>query len=124
MPRDKYADLVSVSYETIQAIEAEPGSRRHRYPSPGVLEAIADVVGERVEELFPEYRLAVARSMLDERDRPIEEALANLERSNLVPLGQRGAPPLRGETGRRARGPDPSRLGRRRPSSVPGKGSG
>jgi transcriptional regulator with XRE-family HTH domain len=49
-----------------------------RHPSKVLIEHVAAVLGVPPEE-FEEYRLALAREQLDERERPLDEALANLE---------------------------------------------
>lgn len=66
-----------IGYETIRGVEAPPGNPRHRYPSPEVLAAYLQGVGVDPYS-FPEYRLAEARKLLDERAVDPDVALANL----------------------------------------------
>jgi transcriptional regulator with XRE-family HTH domain len=72
----------SLSWETVRAVEREPGDAgttrgRARYPSKETLKALADGLGVSPDE-FPEYRLAVARQALDERESTLEEAMSRL----------------------------------------------
>lgn len=64
-------------WETIRAIERPPAHERGRYPTPKTLAAVAEGLGVQPEE-FPEYRLAVARELLDERQVGLEGALEAL----------------------------------------------
>lgn len=68
-----------VSFETLRGLEAPPGNSKHRYPSPRVLAAVAAALGEP-PDVFPEYRLALARQQLDEREVGLDQALATLTR--------------------------------------------
>lgn len=65
-----------VGFDTIRALEQDParpaaeGRRsRARYPSPETLEAISEGLGVD-PSVFPEYRLAKLRELLDERVLP------------------------------------------------------
>jgi transcriptional regulator with XRE-family HTH domain len=74
-----------VSLDTIRALERDPGVRsaagrgRARYPSAATLEALSAALGVEPDE-FPEYRLARARALLDERVVGLDGALATYER--------------------------------------------
>jgi transcriptional regulator with XRE-family HTH domain len=49
-------------------------------PTPAAMELLADVLCEGRAEYFAEYRLHQARTLLDERDAGLEEALERLDR--------------------------------------------
>lgn len=71
-----------VGHEMVRRVQRDPAqhggtSAGARYPSPKVLESIAQGLGVPATE-FPEYRLARARAGLDERVVGLEAALANL----------------------------------------------
>lgn len=107
-----------VSFSTIVSLEQDPtratnGARgRARYPSPETIEALAPALGVQPEE-FPEYRLAMARRLLDERAVGLERALETLGLLEALSAPS-AAEPLRPEdiglddipsdTGARARG--------------------
>jgi transcriptional regulator with XRE-family HTH domain len=80
-----FREVRGVSLDTIRALERDPtvrsprGRGRARYPSAATLAALAPPLGVEPEE-FPEYRLARARELLDERAVGLERALATLER--------------------------------------------
>jgi transcriptional regulator with XRE-family HTH domain len=65
------------AWETVRAIEREPKSDRARYPTPKTIAAVANGLGVDPEE-FPEYQLAMARHLLDERAVGLEGALEAL----------------------------------------------
>lgn len=69
------------STSTFRAFAAEPpedGSPgRWRYPTAATIADVARALGVEPEE-FPEYRLAMAREMLDERVVGLDQALATL----------------------------------------------
>lgn len=72
-----------VGHETLRRIQRDP--EKHggtngaaRYPSAQVLEIVARALGVDPEE-FPEYVLARARSVIDERQVGLEAAFENLQ---------------------------------------------
>jgi transcriptional regulator with XRE-family HTH domain len=69
------------SLSQIKAIEL--GTRR---PSAQTILALAEVLDVE-PEIFPEYRLAVARLSIDESVVNLPEAMRNLERSSIEPTG-------------------------------------
>jgi transcriptional regulator with XRE-family HTH domain len=79
-----YRLVEDVSFDTIRALERDPAQptssprARSRYPSPQVLERIARALDVPPEE-FPEYRLARARDLLDDREVGLDRAVATLE---------------------------------------------
>jgi transcriptional regulator with XRE-family HTH domain len=74
-----------VSLDTIRALERDPAQAtrserpRSRYPSAAMLERLARALEVPPEE-FPEYRLARARDLLDDRFSGLDQAVAALER--------------------------------------------
>jgi transcriptional regulator with XRE-family HTH domain len=78
-----YRQVEDVGFDTIRALEqpyeeSRDGKRsRSRYPSADTLEKISAALNVDAAT-FPEYRLAKARQMLDERTVGIGQALANL----------------------------------------------
>lgn len=77
---DRLGKRTKVSGETLKALERPPDSNRSRYPSTETLEDVAQALGVDPSE-FPEYRLAKARELLDERANPegLAGALAVLD---------------------------------------------
>lgn len=99
-------------------------------PLPRTVEAIAAALDVPAEG-FAEYRLALARRLLDEREVGLEAALANYETVREVlglpeepatPSAGAGAPPAPGELGRRIEEPQTSPRNQKRPDSGQGKG--
>lgn len=79
----------TLSTSTVQKVET--GERRAQVP---LLEAVAKVLGVAPDS-FPEYRLAQARRLLDEREVGLSQALRNFEavESVLLMAGADGAEP-------------------------------
>lgn len=79
-----YRLVEGVGFDTIRAAERPYVDQRDgrrsaaRYPSADMLEKLSEALGVHPSE-FPEYRLAKARQMLDERAVGLEQALATLE---------------------------------------------
>ena len=74
----------ALEYDQVRALELKPagparGGRRARwrYPSAEALEVLSDALGVDPSE-FPEYRLAKARELLDERVNGLDGALETL----------------------------------------------
>lgn len=74
----------ALEYDQVRALELKPGDParggrrpRWRYPSAEALEVLAGALGVDPSE-FPEYRLAKARQLLDEREHGLVDALATL----------------------------------------------
>jgi hypothetical protein len=65
--------LPGIHYETLR--KAVTGDR---HPAPKVIEAVSDALSVS-PETFVEYRLWVARRMLDQNEVGLDEALRNLE---------------------------------------------
>lgn len=85
-----YRSVEDLSLDTIRALERDPSSAgddqrrgRARYPSTETLEKLAAAL-DVDPATFPEYRLAKARELLDERAVGLDEALATLELSELL----------------------------------------
>lgn len=78
-------DQDGTSYAQITAIE-----RGNRRASAATILALARALGVEPEE-FPEYRLALARHLLDETKVGLGRAMENLERSRLEPTGVKPA---------------------------------
>lgn len=74
-----YREAEGVSFETLRRVETPPSSPHHRYPSPDVLRAIAQALDVEPASI-PEYRLALLRRALDERQSGLDAALDLLER--------------------------------------------
>lgn len=88
-----------IGFDTLRAYELKPrpgnGARpRWRYPSPAALKIIAEAMGED-PSVFPEYQLAQARRLLDEREVGLPAALAllaEIQRSGVELIGWIAAP--------------------------------
>ncbi len=78
-------DRDGTSYAQITAIE-----RGNRRASAATILALAEAL-EVDPEIFPEYRLALARHLLDEAKVGLTQAVKNLERSRLEPTGLKPA---------------------------------
>ncbi len=94
--------------------------RGERYPQPDTLVALAKALNVDPES-FPEYQLAIARRLFDEREIGLEAAVANLEAAGLSDLtAAAGAVAAGGEDGP---GP-PSTLARELQDARPSPGTG
>lgn len=119
LSQPKLYRVASLSFDTIRALEQpyedqRNGTRsRARYPSAETLERIAAALDVE-PATFPEYRLARARALLDEREQGLDAALRTLEafdRSQQQQVEQASAS--------EAQPPAPSR----RPARANGRGS-
>jgi transcriptional regulator with XRE-family HTH domain len=81
--------------------------RGERQLKPVLVEAVAGALSVPPEE-FPEYRLAVARELLDERERGLESALETLSQ---IEVALRGAPARRMATRAARTAGSPGRTG-------------
>jgi hypothetical protein len=105
--------------DTMKSVMAQ---RRH--PTAVLIEAVAKVL-DVPPETFGEYRLALARRELDERQVGYPQAIAHLDEIEAMraQVEQSGAPPVPGDTGRQLRAGKPTRKGRERPDSDQGTGA-
>jgi transcriptional regulator with XRE-family HTH domain len=86
---DVFRRTQGIGWDTLRALERpyedqrEGKSSRSRYPSPETLRDVAQALGVD-PGVFPEYRLARARQLLDERVQGLEAALRALEAFDLT----------------------------------------